>query len=85
MCLVSLTESRDGVVVIALPSHLHARVQAPSGLIWLLVLYSAPRGFSPGSPVFPSPKKSTSPNSNSIGCRTSHFRVSGASWINIDN
>ena len=25
MCLVSLTESRDGVVVIALPSHLHGR------------------------------------------------------------
>ena len=23
MCLVSLTESRDGIVVIALPSHLH--------------------------------------------------------------
>ena len=62
-----------------------ARVQATSGLSWLLVLYSAPRGFSPGSPVFPSPKKSTSPNSNSTGCRTSHFRVSGASWINIDN
>ena len=83
MCLVSLTESRDGEVVIALPSHLHGPVR--SGLSWLLVLYSAPKGFSPGSPVFPSPKKSTSPNSNSIGCRTSHFRVSGASWINIDN
>ena len=54
-----------------------ARVQATSGLSWFLVLYSAPRVFSP--------KKSTSPNSNSIGCRTSHFRVSGASWINIDN
>ena len=25
----------------------------------LLVLYSAPRGFSPGSPVFPSPQKPT--------------------------
>jgi len=23
----------------------------------LLVLYSAPRGFSPGTPVFPSPQK----------------------------
>ena len=29
------------------------------GLSWLLVLYSAPRAFSPGSPVFPSPQKST--------------------------
>ena len=25
----------------------------------LLVLYSAPRGFSPGTPVFPSPQKPT--------------------------
>ena len=25
------------------------------GLSLLLVLYSAPRGFSPGTPVFPSP------------------------------
>ena len=44
---------------------------AVSGLSWLLVLYSAPRGFSPGSLVFPSAQKSTFPNSNSIGCRTS--------------
>ena len=44
---------------------------AMSVLSWLLVLYSAPRGFSLGSPVFPSPQKSTFPNSNSIGCRTS--------------
>ena len=27
----------------------------------LLVLYSAPRGFSPGTPVFPSPQKPTFP------------------------
>ena len=31
----------------------------------LLVLYFAPRGFSPGTPVFPSPQKPTFPNSNS--------------------
>ena len=31
-------------------------------------VYSAPRGFSP---VFPSPQKSTFPNSDSIGCKTS--------------
>ena len=42
-----------------------------SGLSWLLFLYSTPRGFSPGSLVFPSPQKSTFPNSNSIECRTS--------------
>ena len=74
MCLVSLTESRDGVVVIALPSHLRG---PGSGHKWIKLVAC--------SPVFPSPKKSTSPNSNSIGCRTSLFRVSGASWINIDN
>ena len=36
------------------------------GLSLLLVLVLAPRGFSPGTPVFPSPQKSTFPNSNSI-------------------
>ena len=35
------------------------------GLSLLLVLSSAPRGFSPGTPVFPSPQKSTFRNSNS--------------------
>ena len=44
---------------------------AMSGLSWLLVFYSALRGFSPGSPVFPSRQKLTFPNSNLIGCRTS--------------
>ena len=29
------------------------------GLSLLLVLYSAPRGFSPGTPVFPSPQSKT--------------------------
>ena len=36
------------------------------GLSLLLVLYSAPRGFSLGSLVFNSPQKPTFPNSNSI-------------------
>ena len=36
------------------------------GLSLLLVLVLAPRGFSPGAPVFPSPQKPTHPNSNSI-------------------
>ena len=36
------------------------------GLSLLLVLFSAPRGFSPGPPVFPSPQKPTFLNSNSI-------------------
>ena len=36
------------------------------GLSLLLVLFPAPRGFSPGTPVFPSPQKPTLLNSNSI-------------------
>ena len=36
------------------------------GLSLLLVLVLASRGFSPGSPIFPSPHKPTFPNSNSI-------------------
>ena len=56
-------------------------VDAICGLSLLLVLSLAPRGFSPGTPVFPSPQKPTFPNSNSIrnqvdeeplcGCATS--------------
>ena len=39
--------------------------------IWVefLVLFLAPRGFSPGTPVFPSSQKQTSPNSNSTRIR----------------
>ena len=36
------------------------------GLSLLLVLFLAPRGFPPGTPVFPSPQKPTFPNSISI-------------------
>ena len=56
-------------------------VDAICGLSLLLVLSLAPRGFSPGTLVFPSPQKPTFPNSNSIrnqvdeeplcGCATS--------------
>ena len=61
----------DGVVVRALASHqcVPGSIPGPGvicGLSLLLVLYSAPRGFSPGTPVFPSPQKPTFPNSNSI-------------------
>ena len=34
------------------------------GLSLLLVLSLAPRSFSPGTPIFPSPQKPTLPNSN---------------------
>ena len=40
-------------------------VVAICGLSLLLVLSLAPRGFSPGAPVFPSPQKPTFPTSNS--------------------
>ena len=40
-------------------------VDAICGLSLLLVLSLAPRGFSPGTPVFPSPQKPTFTNSNS--------------------
>ena len=47
-------------------------VDAKGGLRLLLVLSLAPRGFSPGTPVFPSPQKPKLPNSNSIwNARTS--------------
>ena len=64
-------KSRDGAVVRALASHqcVPGSIPGPGvicGLSLLLVFYSAPRGFSPGTPVFPSPQKLTFPNSNSI-------------------
>ena len=40
-------------------------VDAICGLSLLLVFSLAPRGFSPGTLVFPSPQKPTFPNSNS--------------------
>ena len=40
-------------------------VDAICGLSLLLVLSFAPRGFSPGTPVFPSPQKTAFSNSNS--------------------
>ena len=61
----------DGAVVRALAFHQcdpgsNPGVDATCGLSLLLVLSLAPRGFSPGTPVFPSPQNPTFPNSNSI-------------------
>ena len=83
--------SRDGSVVRALAFHQCGPGSIPGlgvicGLSLLLVLFSAPRGFSPGTPVFPSPQKPTFPNSNLIRMQDlpeNHFAVSGASWVNI--
>ena len=63
--------SRVGAVVRALASHqcVPGSIPGPGvicGLSLLLVLYSAPRGFSPGTPVFPSHQKPALLNSNSI-------------------
>ena len=73
-------------MVRALRSHLCGpgsvpRSYAICGLSLLLVLSLAPRGFCPGTPVFPSPQKPTFLNSNSTrsqvdeeplcGCATS--------------
>ena len=60
--------SRVGAVVRALASHqcVPGSIPGPGvicGLSLLLVLYSAPRGFSPGTPVFPSHQKPTLLNS----------------------
>ena len=61
----------DGAVVRALAFHQrdpgsNPGVDVTCGLSLLLVLSLAPRGFSPGTPVFPSPQNPTFPNSNSI-------------------
>ena len=58
--LLSPLGSKGGVVVRALASHQcgpgsNPGVDAICGLSLLLVLSLAPRGFSPGTPVFPSP------------------------------
>ena len=64
-----LQGSRDGAVVRAFASHqcVPGLIPGPGvicGLSLLLVLYSAPRAFSPGTPVCPSPQKPTFLNSN---------------------
>ena len=67
--LTNIIGSRDGAVVRALATHqcVPGSIPGPGvicGLGLLLVLFLAPRGFSLGTPIFPS--KPTFPNSNSI-------------------
>ena len=74
--------ARDGAVVRALASHQcgpgsNTGVDAICGLSLLLVLSFAPRGFFPGTLVFPSPQKPTFPNSNSIRNRVDEERLCG--------
>ena len=63
--------SKDGAVVRAHASHQCVLGSIPRpgiicGLSLLLVLFLDLRGFSLGTPVFPSPQKQIFPNSNSI-------------------
>ena len=63
--------SRDGAVTRALASYQCRPGSIPvpgviCGLSLLLVLYSAPRGFSPATPLLPFPQNRTFQNSNSI-------------------
>ena len=54
-------------------------VETIRGLSLLLVISLTPRGFSLGTPVFPSPQKPTLPNSKFIlNART----LLSASWVN---
>ena len=52
-----------------------SRLDVVCGLSLLLVLSLAPRGFPPGTPVFPSSQKPTLPNSHSI--RNGQTRLNG--------
>ena len=79
---VVVREARDGTVVRALASHQCGRgsnlgVDTICGLSLLSVLSFAPRGFSSGTLVFPSPQKPTFPNSNSIRNRVDEEPLCG--------
>ena len=57
------------------------------GLSLLLVLPLAPRGFSPSTPVFPSPQKLTFPNSNSTRNQVDEESLCGCAtckWLFIN-
>ena len=72
--------SRDGVVVVALVSHLHG---PGSGYKWVKLVVSSllcsERIFS----GFPLSSKINIPIRSDLS--ENHFRVSGASWVNINN
>ena len=73
---------KDGAVVRALASQQcgpgsNPGIGAICELSLLLVLPFAPRGFSLGTPVFPSPQNPTFPNSNSIRIRVNEEPLCG--------
>ena len=53
MCLVSLMESRDGVVVIALPSHLHGPGSGPKWVNLVACFILCSKRFFSGLSGFP--------------------------------
>ena len=57
-------------------------VDAICGLTLLFVLSFAPRGFSPGTPVFPSPQTPTFPNSFSTRNHVDEEPLRGCANIN---
>ena len=62
---------RDGAEVTTLADHQCGPSSIPGhcvvcGTSLLLALVLAPKDFSPGTPIFPSPQKLTFPNSNSV-------------------
>ena len=57
-------------------------LDAICGLSLLLVLFSAPRGFSPGTPVFHSPQKPTFPYSNLIQISVDEEPLCGGATAN---
>ena len=68
-----------------LASHLCGPGSATSGLSWLLVLYSAPRGFSPGFLLSSKVNICKFQFERMQDLPENHFRLSGASWVNITN
>ena len=76
---IYVNERKVDVVARALASHQCGPGSNPGvdiicGLSLLLILFLAPRGFSPGTPVLPSSQKPTLPNSNSIWNARTQFK-----------
>ena len=80
--------SKGGTVVRALASHQcgpgsNPGVNAICGLSLLLVVALAPRDFSPGTLVFPSPQKPTFPNSNSTRNKVDEELLCGCATLKL--
>ena len=80
--VVLLWGARGSAVVRALASQQcrpgsNSGVDATCGLSLLLVLSYAPKGSSPGTPVFPSPQKPSFPNSSSTRSQVDKEPVCG--------